>query len=159
MRPEEGLPRRSLASLGRRDNALRVQDSLDRGATKVEAQTPDDVANAGVAMGRILCSDPSDKRGYVLLGAGAADTPVLAAVVFLGDELPIPAKDCVRGYERADFAQDLAAEGLSLHGQSPALLVGEPKPFVSVQFAKDPILLLEVLDHGVFVVVDPASEQ
>ena len=107
----------------------------------------------------ILDRHPDHERGHVASRHRPASTAAGAAVVGLGDQAPVPAKDRLRGGDTSDLRQDLPAEFLASHGESTALGVGQAKRSRAQVLPEDPILLPEIRDHIVLVAVHPASER
>ena len=82
-----------------------------------------------------------------------------AAVVFLGDQSPVPAKDRVRGDDARDLPEDAPAEFVAAHSESPTLGVGQAKRPRAQVLPKNPILFTQIVDQIVLVAVHPASER
>ena len=108
---------------------------------------------------RILGRHPDHERGDFAARHRPASTAAGAAVVFLGDQSPVPAKDRVRGDDARDLPEDSPAEFVAAHSESPTLGVGQAKRPRAQVFPENPILLPEILDQIVLVAVHPASER
>jgi hypothetical protein len=61
------------------------------------------------------------------------------------------------GDERSDFGEGAAADSLAAHGESAALLVGQPKALPSELLLEDPVLLPEVVDDRVLLTRNPSG--
>ena len=82
-----------------------------------------------------------------------------AAIVFLGDQSPVPTQDRIRGDDARDLRQDPPAEFVTAHSESTTLGVRQAKRPRAQVFSEDPILLPEIVDQIVLVTVHPASER
>ena len=76
----------------------------------------------------------------------------------LHNELSVPGKQGIRVYERFDFIKHLTAKDFGLRGQSPALIVCEPKTLSFKLFLKDTILFDEIFDARLLMAVKPSGE-
>ena len=72
--------------------------------------------------------------------------PTGAAVVLLRDESSIPAQDRVGGDDTSHSAQDPSPELLPADGEPTPLSVGQAERTAAQLFAKDSILLTEIID-------------
>ena len=77
----------------------------------------------------------------------------------LCDESAVPAQDGVGRDDARDLGQELSAERLSLDREPSPLLVGESDSAAAELFAKEPVLLDEVVDDGLLLAVDPSREE
>jgi len=130
-------------------NAMVLEDRCDRVAGDVVAEALQPAADACGAPGRVLVRPTHDDRGDVGLGARAPGTARLRAVVFLGDELPVPPQDGVRCHDA----------NLAFHGQAASLVVVEGNPSGTVGGAEDAVLLTQVVNHVLLLPVDPAGDE
>ena len=135
------------------------QDPLHRGPGDRVPEVRERVADPCVAPLRILDRHPDHERGDFAARHRPASTAAGAAVVFLGDQSSVPAKDRVRGDDARDLPEDLPAEFVAAHSESPTLSVGQAKRPRAQVFPEDPILLPEIFDQIVLVAVHPASER
>ena len=159
VRLQKRLPRHAPSTLGRRVNPVVVQDPLHRGPGELVPEVRERAADPRVAPPRILDGHPDHERGDFSSRHRPASTAAGAAVVFPGDQFPVPAKDRVRGDDAGHLRQDPPAEFLAAHGESTALSVGQVKRPRTQLFPKDPILLPEIVDQIVLVAVHPTSER
>ena len=97
--------------------------------------------------------------GDVLSGHWSTSTSAGAAIVFLGDQSPVPTQDRIRGDDARDLRQDPPAEFVTAHSESTTLGVRQAKRPRAQVFSEDPILLPEIVDQIVLVTVHPASER
>lgn len=70
--------------------------------------------NAIVIRGWILAGESHDGINDFLSDARSARFSIVAEVELLGDEFPVPAKECVGRDDGRELMQRLAANGLSL---------------------------------------------
>ena len=63
--------------------------------------------------------------GLVRRATGAS---LVRAVVFLGDEPPVPPQDGVGCHDASDVREAAPAEDLAFHGEAASLVVGETQP-------------------------------
>jgi hypothetical protein len=70
----------------------------------------------------------------------------------------LPAKQCLWRHKRANFPKQLAAQGLALGGQAPALVVGEPDPLASELLAEHAVLLSKVRNGVLLLLVHPPGQ-
>ncbi len=80
-----------------------------------------------------------------------------AAVVFLGDESPMPAEQRVGCDQRVDLSESLASERLGFRGQATTLRVRDARPPWPELLPKDSVLLLELVDDVALLLIDPAG--
>jgi hypothetical protein len=158
MRLQEGLPRHTLASLWRRLDAVLREDAPDGISTDNVTDVAKRAADAGVAPGWIRFRHREDKLADSLGGAGTTRTAPLAAVILLGNQLSIPAKDRVRGDNAAKLAQRRSPDCLPLLGQATPLTGCEANPLPVELLPEDSVLLSQVLDDVALVAVRPACE-
>src|SRR5262249_59915740 len=84
---------------------------------------------------------------------------VLMAVVFPGDEVPMPGEQGIRTHDGSDLPEHLSPQDFSFGGQATALIVGEAQPVWAELFAEHAILGLEIVDDVALVLVDPARQR
>ena len=159
VRLQERLPGHVPAPLGRRVDSVVVQDPLHRGPGDSVAEVRERAADPRVAPPRIVDRHPDHELGDVLSGHWSTSTSAGAAIVFRGDQSPVPTQDRVRGDDARDLRQDPPAEFVAAHSESTALGVRQAKRPRAQVFPEDPILLPEIVDQIVLVTVHPASER
>ena len=115
--------------------------------------------NPRVAPPRIVDRHPDHELGDVLSGHWSTSTSAGAAIVFRGDQSPVPTQDRIRGDDARDLRQDPPAEFVTAHSESTTLGVRQAKRPRAQVFSEDPILLPEIVDQIVLVTVHPASER
>ena len=108
------------------------------------------LANAPRMRGRappgILDGHPHDQFANRLRRQRTTATATGAAVVLLRDESSIPAQDRVGGDDTSHSAQDPSPELLPADGEPTPLSVGQAERTAAQLFAKDSILLTEIVD-------------
>src|SRR5215472_2291505 len=77
------------------------------------------------------------------------------SVVLLGDQLPVPSQQGLRGDDAGDLGKSFSSQRFGLHGQSPALIVIEAHSPAAELLAKHPILLSEIFNDLQLAVVHP----
>ena len=172
VRLQERLPGHVPAPLGRRVDSVVVQDPLHRGPgdsvaevreraadPRVAPPVRERAADPRVAPPRIVDRHPDHELGDVLSGHWSTSTSAGAAIVFLGDQSPVPTQDRIRGDDARDLRQDPPAEFVTAHSESTTLGVRQAKRPRAQVFSEDPILLPEIVDQIVLVTVHPASER
>ena len=159
VRLQERLPGHVPAPLGRRVDSVVVQDPLHRGPGESVAEVRERAADPRVAPPRIVDRHPDHELGDVLSGHWSTSTSAGAAIVFLGDQSPVPTQDRIRGDDARDLRQDPPAEFVTAHSESTTLGVRQAKRPRAQVFSEDPILLPEIVDQIVLVTVHPASER
>ena len=159
VRLQERLPGHVPAPLGRRVDSVVVQDPLHRGPGDRVAEVRERAADPRVAPPRIVDRHPDHELGDVLSGHWSTSTSAGAAIVFLGDQSPVPTQDRIRGDDARDLRQDPPAECVTAHSESTTLGVRQAKRPRAQVFSEDPILLPEIVDQIVLVTVHPASER
>ena len=159
MRLQEGCPRSSLAPLGCRLDPVVVQDPLHRAPGDRVAEIRERAADPGVAPRRILDRHPHHEFGDLPSCHRPASTPAAgAAVVFHGDQTPVPAQDRIWGDDAGHLTQDPPAEFLAAYGESATLGVGQAQRSRPQVLPEDPILLPEIVDQVFLVAIHPASD-
>ena len=159
VRLQERLPGHVPAPLGRRVDSVVVQDPLHRGPGDSVAEVRERAADPRVAPPRIVDRHPDHELGDVLSGHWSTSTSAGAAIVFLGDQSPVPTQDRIRGDDARDLRQDPPAEFVTAHSESTTRGVRQAKRPRAQGFSEDPILLPEIVDAIVLVAVHPASER
>ena len=105
----------------------------------------------------MLDRHPHHEVGHLAWRDRPASTSVGAAVVFPGNQPPVPAENRVRREDAGDLRQHPPAEFLASHRESTALGVGQAKWTWATLLPEDPMLLPERIDHVFLVAVHPAS--
>ena len=104
-----------------------VQDPLHRVPGDLEAEVRERAADTRVAPPRILDRHPHDECGDLPWGHRPTAIAAGTAIVFLGDQSPVPVKNRVRRDDADHLRQDPPAEFLASHGESTALGIGQSK--------------------------------
>src|SRR5215468_11821413 len=79
-------------------------------------------------------------------------------VVLLGDQLPMPSQQGLRGDHAGDLGKSLSSQRLGLYGQSPALIVIETHSPITELFSQHPILLAKIFNDQQLAVVHPPGD-
>jgi len=95
--------------------------------------------------------------GRISAITGGRRPAAVVAVVFPGDEVPMPGEQGVRGHDRSDLAERSATQLLRRGGQPNALVVGKPTARAEL-LSKDAILALEIVNHLALLLVDPTGQ-
>ena len=82
----------------------------------------------------------------------------IAVVPLLGDELSMPAKNCVRREQRAEVTEQFSAEYLTLQRQSTPLIIVEQESSLAELLLEDSILSHQILDDFLLLAVDPVRK-
>ena len=146
MRLEERVPRCALASLWRRGHAVAEENPLHGVPANLVAEVGQRTADPGVAPPGILDGHPHDQFGNRLRSHRSTRSSTGAAVVLLRDESSIPAQDRVGGDDTRHLGQDPSPELLPPDGETAPLRVGQAERTAAQLFAKDSILLTEIVD-------------
>ena len=109
------------------------------------------------APGAILCGQAQDERSHLSRRGRSARCPFGGAIVFPGDEPPMPVQERARGDDAGDLLEPMRTDVFGLGGQPSALVVVEPGLLVQL-LPHDLNLLLEVFDHVLLMAVDPAGQ-
>ncbi|MBC7974970.1 MAG: hypothetical protein H7138_08295 [Myxococcales bacterium] len=146
------------AALGSGIQAILEEDALDRVSPELVAEVAERATDPRVAPARVLGGELNDQALQRRGGAGAAALSFSGAVVFLGDELAVPAQDGVGRDQSGELFQRTSADEAALRAEPPALGIGEAQAPPSELLAQDAVLVLEVRDDLGLVAVHPARE-
>ena len=80
------------------------------------------------------------------------------SVVLLGDQLPVPSQQGLRGDDAGDLGKSFSSQRFGLYGQSPALIVIEVHSPATELFSKHPILLAKIFNDLQLAVVHPPGD-
>src|SRR5262252_8607308 len=80
------------------------------------------------------------------------------SVVLLGDQLPVPSQQGLRGDNAGDLGKSFSSQRFGLYGQSPALIVIEAHSPATELFAKHPILFAKIFNDLQLAVVHPPGD-
>jgi hypothetical protein len=84
---------------------------------------------------------------------------MFAAVVFLGDEPPVPSQEGLRRNDRSDFAKKAPPERLRLSRQAPALIVVQAEAFGSQLLAQHLVFFAEIVDGVALLLAQPSRNR
>ncbi len=76
----------------------------------------------------------------------------------LRDEVSAPAADRLRRDDRVELVEALPAEGDTAHGDSYAIVVGEPETPLAELRPKDAVVFEQVFEDALLVAVKPTGE-
>ena len=137
---QERLPRHSPLSGGIK--AVFEKDPLDRVPTDLVPQVVERSSNSCVTPARVLPGHPNDQFLDFDRGLRATWPSFLAAIVFPGDQLPMPAKQRVWRQQGVDLEEPLSADRFGLDRESTTLLIGESQPLPTELIAQGSIFRL-----------------
>ena len=127
------------------------------GQSMAEVREP--ATNPRVAPSRILNRHPHDERRNLAGCARTASTAAGTAVIFLRDQLPVPAKNRVRRHDSGHLRQHPSPELLSAHSESPPLGIGESQRSRPQLLQENTILFAEIVNQVFLVAVYPTGER
>ena len=134
-----------------------LQDPLHRVPGDLVTEVGKRTSDPRVTPLRILAGHSHREVSDLSECRGAPSTPSRTAVVLLGDQPSVPAKDRVRRDDAGHLHQLAPAKLLAAHRESPALVVCEPKRSRTKLLAEDAILLSEIVNHIFLVAIHQAS--
>ncbi len=114
--------------------------------------------NSGIAPTRVIAGHPHNQPFDFGCGLGTTRAASPTAIVFLGDQPPVPAKQCVWRDQSADFEEPFAADRLGPRCESTALSIGEEQAPIAELFAEHSVLRLQVLDDILLTAIHPSGE-
>ena len=158
VRLQERLPRRPLPSFRRGLDAVLLQDSLDRAALDLVAESIECVANSGVVPARVLLRHLDDEREEIRGLVWATWSPLLRSVVLLRDEIAVPAQDRVGRRDACELAQQFSAKRFTLHGEATTLGVREAQAAAAEFLSQNTVLRLQVVDDVLLLAIHPPGE-
>jgi len=122
------------------------------------AQVVECAANPGVTPSRILTGHPHDQLFDSGGCPGATNLPVLAAVILLRDQPPVPPKQGVWCRQGSDLEEPFSADRPGLRCQTTALTICEKQTLSTQLLEKYAVLFLQVLDHVLLAAIYPSGE-
>lgn len=155
---EEVRPGGFPASLGRGLDAVIAQDIGNGIAADLMAEIHQGIAEAGVTSSLIFPGQADHEFYDILLSRWAPRHSSLAGIVLLSDELSVPAQQRLRRDNVRDFLQAVEFHLLRPRRKSDTLVIVEPRPFLAEQFSEHPHFFLQVIDHGLLFVLEPADK-
>ena len=114
------------ATMRRRLDAMVLEDPLDRIAGDEVPDMAQRTDDSGVSPAIVFSSHCHDQRFDVLVGPGASDRAILAAVVLVCDQPLVPALKGIWRNERSDLLEQFAG----YHSSAPTHLNAERTRFV-----------------------------
>jgi hypothetical protein len=156
MRPEKRLPRRR--TLTARWNALLLEHRGNGRPRHAVPQVLQRALEAGLAPVRILGRHSYDQAANLREHVGASRLAFRVGPL-PGDELPVPAENCVRRDDRRNLRQKPPTERRAQSSQAPPVVVGEPDALVAQARLQNPVLFAQVLDGLMLLVLEPADKK
>jgi hypothetical protein len=99
-----------------------------------------------------------NERGSLYRRSRSSRCTARAAVILLGNQLPMPSHQRCRRDDCPDMFQNCPAELLRLGCEAAALAIRESHPPIPDLFSKDTIFLDEIFDDLLLMLVHPASD-
>jgi hypothetical protein len=106
-------------------NAVCLEHIAHRGIAEVVTDVPDSSLNAIVAPCGMLFGEANNRIHDFVSYARATGLSLATGVELLRHEFPLPAEDRIWRDDSRQFLQSFAANGISLHRQSPTPIVVE----------------------------------
>jgi hypothetical protein len=101
----------------------------------------------------------TNDQGFDLSSLSWPPGPAVSApVVLLGDEPPVPCQQGCGGHKSCHLGQNSPPQALRLGRQPTTLVVSQPQPPIAKLFARDAVLLAQIIDGLQVMLVHPASE-
>ena len=120
----------------------------DRAAADVVPQIGERTLDSAIAPRPILfCHLHDQVLDFAWRLRSSRRAPLLAAVVLLCDQPPMPGQQSFRRDDRAQLDQHLPAQTLGLCSQPTTLIVGEVHPLPAQLLAKNTIFFSKVVDE------------
>src|SRR6185312_4180379 len=141
--------------LRRRVDAAFLQDRPHRAAPDPVPNVLERALDPRVAPSRILRRHPDHQLRDLRVRAGSTGTALLAPVVLLRHELPIPLQDRVRGAQRRELRQAAPAELLAKLPETPAPGDRQPNRPGAQSLPERLVLLQQVVDRRLLPAPDP----
>jgi hypothetical protein len=113
----------------------------------------------GVAPPRIVARHFEDPSLNLVGNPRPPETTSCAPVILLGDELPVPAQQGIRGDDRRELPEPSSSEWLRPSGEAATLRVREAKSPSSQLLTERPILGFQVLDDVLLLAADPSNQE
>lgn len=123
------------------------EHSFDRVSRDLESKIMEGPLDPGVAPPGIVSGHDEDPLLELRRFSWPTLTPLLAAVILFGDELPVPAKQSIGRDERADFDGLATTRPLGSLCEATPVNLGEPQAFPAHLLSKGSTLFLEGVDH------------
>jgi hypothetical protein len=153
---QELLPGRPLLPVRSRFNAMLLEDGGDGPAPDLVAQIRERALNPRIAPVAILRRHADNQLPNLGHHRRPARPAAAVAVVFPGDELPMPCQEGIRAHDGSDLLEHSPPQVLRFGGQANALIVGEAQSARSELLAEHAVLRLEIIDHLALLLVDSA---
>jgi hypothetical protein len=89
--------------------------------------------------------------------AGTPGPAFSALVVFLSDQTPVPAQQCLRRHDRRDLGQKRSPESFGFRCQPSSLAIREPQTPLAELFAKYTVLFAQIFNYLKLALIHPAG--
>src|SRR5215471_3378745 len=120
------LPGRLPARLRRRLDPVPFQNRSNRTAGKLVAQMGQGALDSSIAPIPVLFCHAHHQSLDLISGTWPTRGTMGSSVVLLGDQLPMPSQQGLRGDNAGDLSKSFSSQRFGLYGQSPALVIVEP---------------------------------
>ena len=94
-----------------------------------------------------------------MVSSGTTGPTLLAAVILLGNQLPVSGQEGLRRYDGCDFPQDATPQHLGPGGQAAALVVVQTESLVPELLPEHPVLFAEVIDRIALLLTQPSGDR
>jgi hypothetical protein len=143
---EELLPGGFPVALGRRFQTVLLQNVGDSAARNLMAQIGQRPLDSSVAPIPVLRGHGGDQAPDLILRPGTTGTPLLAAIIFPGDELTMPGQERLRRHDGGQLMKRPPAPCLGPDRQTTALVVVEALPLAAELLAQHTVLFLQLIN-------------
>jgi hypothetical protein len=138
-------------------DTMPLQNISDRVTRQPVTDISESTLDPQISPASVFVGETKNKRSNLRRHPWAARCTARAAVILLGNQLPMPSQQGCRRDDGRDLFQDFPAELLRPCGQTATLVVSESHPSVPNLFSKDAIFLGEIFNDMLLVLVHPAS--
>jgi hypothetical protein len=153
---QKGLPGHPLFPA--RVESIFDKEPLDRVSCDLTPEIVERSSDSGVAPTQVVAGHPEDQLLDVCFRPRTTWSSILAAVIFLRDQLSIPTKQSVRCHQSPDRESPFSTDLFGLDRESAALSIGESRSLSAELFAQHAVFLLEEFNPLLLVPIDPASK-
>ena len=107
----------------------------------------------------VLCCQSDDQLFNLALSSRPSWATILAPVVLLGDQLPVPGQESFRSDDGGDFPQDATAKHFGLGRQATALVVVQTETLVAELLSQHSVLFTEIIDGVALLLTQPSGDR
>ena len=155
MPQEELFPGTLSVSLGRRFQAVFLQNVGHRAACHLMAQTTGRSLYPTVPPIPVLRGHADNQLADLILHTGTPRAPLLAAIIFDGDQFAMPSEEGLWCDDDGQFVKHSPPQLLGLDSQAPALVVSQGQPLVAELLAQHAVFLMQVVDDILLLMAHP----